>query len=132
MKKIFLLSAISASFLLFGCKTQINVESAASNVAVYQMGKLTGKINGSVEKVFVATNETLDGLGYMRTGEYRKNPAKHKVRARMTDDRRVDVVIENIGNGVVEVSVEVSDAELYICQSIFNAIASKCRDANIY
>lgn len=78
MKKIFLLSAISASLLVFGCKTQINVESAASNVAVYQMGELTGKINGSVAKVFAAASATLDDRGYMRTGEITKNPLKTK------------------------------------------------------
>lgn len=132
MKKIFLLSAISASLLVFGCKTQINVESAASNVAVYQMGELTGKINGSVAKVFAVASATLDDRGYMRTGEITKNPLKNKIRARMPDDRRVDVSIKDIGNNMVEVSVSVSDSELYVCQSIFNAIASKCRDSGVY
>lgn len=132
MKKIFLLSAISASLFVFGCKTQINVESAASNMAVYQMGELTGKINGSVAKVFAAASATLDDLGYMRTGEITKNPLQNKIRARMPDDRRVDVSIKDIGNNMVEVSVSVSDSELYVCQSIFNAIASKCRDSGVY
>ncbi len=128
MKKIFLLSAISASLLVSACKTQINVESAASNVAIYQMGELTGQIFGTVDQVFAAASQTMDNLGYMRTGEIRKNPNKNKIRARMQDDRRVDVTIENIGNGTVEVSIAVSDSELYVCQSIFNAISSKCRE----
>ena len=74
----------------------------------------------------------MDDRGYMRTGEITKNPLKNKIRARMPDDRRVDVSIKDIGNNMVEVSVSVSDSELYVCQSIFNAIASKCRDSGVY
>lgn len=133
MKRIFILSAILASFLVFGCKTEINVESAASNVATYQMGKLTGKINGSLPKILAATNYTLERrLGYMRTGEITTNPLVNKVRARMPDDRRVDVVIRDLGNNVAEVEVSVSDSELIICQRIFNEIARQCRDSGVY
>lgn len=130
MKNFSLIALAAASLLMFGCETNVAVESEANPVGNYSLmsGDFEGQIAGTVPQVLGFAKVALEkDLGYMLTGQQTKNPTEQKLKARMRDDRLVVVTIYQKEPGVANVIIELDDSDLISCHQIFNAIAKRAK-----
>lgn len=123
-----MIALAAASFLMFGCETNVAVDSSANPVGCYNLtdGIFKGEIAGSPTSVFKAANAALEkDLGFMCTGFQPKDPLKQKIKARMRDDRLVVVTMTQVEPGLTAVEIDVDDSDLMTSHKIFNAIARR-------
>ena len=132
MKKC-LNSLLAVSTLLFcACTTNVVVDSTANPMAVYDevSGTFTGKLPGTINNVFKATNIALErDMKLYRVGQI-PGDTTWKVYARAELDLQIVVTLKQLMNDEVEVEISYGSGNLMKSQQIFNAIAKNLRVYN--
>ncbi len=125
LKLILSLCAIgAAAFFATGCQsTQVAVASKSYGTAEYRNGCLYGKVKGTVDKVFVASNKAIDKLEYFRTtGDEAAKSMTQTVVARAKGDLRIEILLEEKQPGVTDVRIAFGSGDSAKSQAILNKI----------
>lgn len=129
MKK-YLYAVISLCALaMCACTTNVVVDSSANPMATYDelSGTFSGKLAGSINNVFKATNLALErDLKFFRVGQIPGNNA-WRVYARAELDEQIVVSLAQLPNDEVNVEVSYGSGNIMKSQQIFNAISKNLK-----
>lgn len=129
MKKYLVYVLSLGALLLCACTTNVVVDSTANPMAVYDdiSGTFKGKLPGTINNVFKATNIALErDLKYFRAGQI-PGDNSWKVYARAELDVQIVVSLKQLPNDEVDVDISYGDGNVMKSQQIFNAIAKNLR-----
>ncbi|MGB0374965.1 MAG: DUF3568 family protein [Opitutales bacterium] len=108
----FISTLLLASFFLVACQSvTVNPKNDSSSTAQYQLNTLVSVFDTDTDTAFRASIQSLDVLGYFRTGEIRDENIKDRLQtsifARKVGDEKIVVKITELSPEQSQVSVRV-------------------------
>ena len=113
-----LLAALLLGFLTAGCANQVAVSRSDEGTAIYSVGKYRAVLIAPMSNVYKATNQAVDSMGMLRTGE-KVSEKSIAVDARTVGDYKVRIRMEPTTDGSTEITIKYGTGSLSQSQHIF-------------